>query len=343
VDESSIINYKIKYKIFKIQFGKKLQFSTGLLLYLLKNTNSNSVLHFNEIWNFSALIPYVIAKYKKIPYVVSTRGVLSDACLQSSSLRKKIANVLFVRRMLTGANAIHVTSEDELSRVKQLINNNNVYNIPNIADTNSVYKVTRDEATKELCIDGDKRYISTMARQIQHKGSHKIIKAMAHRDCDWTLLIGGPLVDDKYYEYLLLLAKKYNISDKVIFLDQLDNYKKSCLFKVSEYFVLLSDSENFGMVILESLMHSTPVITTKNTPWKQLVKCKAGWWVDDNDKSISNAIVDAYQTNNIMHHNMKKNSHLLYEKYSGKSILKKYKKMYNSIYSNYQKNIGESE
>jgi len=34
---------------------------------------------------------------------------------------------------------------------------------------------------------------------------------------------------------------------------------------------------------------------------------------------------------------------LLYEKYSGKSILKKYKKMYNSIYSNYQKNIGESE
>ena len=72
--------------------------------------------------------------------MVSTRGVLSDACLQSSSLRKKIANVLFVRRMLTGANAIHVTSEDELSRVKQLINNNNVYNIPNIADTNSVYK-----------------------------------------------------------------------------------------------------------------------------------------------------------------------------------------------------------
>jgi glycosyltransferase involved in cell wall biosynthesis len=178
-----------------------------------------------------------------------------------------------------------------------------------------------------------------MARQIKHKGTHKIIKAIAHENFDWYLLVGGPLVDEKYYKYLLSLVHKYNISDRVIFLGLLDEYKKSCLFKVSEYFILLSDSENFGMVILESLMHSTPVITTTSTPWKKLLEYNAGWWIEDNKKSISNALREANQITPKPYNILKKNSFLLYETFSQEKVLQKYTNMYNFVYTSFKKNI----
>ena len=339
VDEFSIKKYDVKYNIFKIQFGEKLQFSMGLLFHLLRNTNSKSVLHFNELWNFSALIPYIVAKYKNVPYIVSTRGVLSDACLSSSPLRKKIATKLFVKKLLASASAIHVTSSEEFIEVKRRVSNNKIFTIPNIADVDSMHKVTREEAMQNLGLDSNKLYISTMARQIKHKGTHKIIKAIAHENFDWYLLVGGPLEDKKYYKYMVSIAKKYNISDRVIFLGHLDEFQKSCLFEVSEYFILLSDSENFGMVILESLMHSTPVITTNTTPWEKLVEHNAGWWIDDNKKSISNALQEASKITPESYKVLRKNSFLLSKIFSPEKVLKKYINMYNLVHSNSTNNI----
>jgi len=48
----------------------------------------------------------------------------------------------------------------------------------------------------------------------------------------------------------------------------------------ADLFVLPTYSENFGIVVAEALYAGLPVITTKGTPWSDLVTNKCGWWID---------------------------------------------------------------
>ena len=48
--------------------------------------------------------------------------------------------------------------------------------------------------------------------------------------------------------------------------------EKDRIFRSCDLFVLLSYSENFGLAIAEALSYRLPVITTLNTPWKNLNK-----------------------------------------------------------------------
>ena len=52
------------------------------------------------------------------------------------------------------------------------------------------------------------------------------------------------------------------------------------LFQTSDFFVLPTHSENFGLAIAESLASGTPVITTMGTPWNDLNSSNAGAWIE---------------------------------------------------------------
>ena len=52
------------------------------------------------------------------------------------------------------------------------------------------------------------------------------------------------------------------------------------LFQTSDFFVLPTYSENFGLAIAESLASGTPVITTVGTPWNDLNSSNAGAWIE---------------------------------------------------------------
>ena len=88
--------------------------------------------------------------------------------------------------------------------------------------------------------EGDEEYVSSLKRQIDDKGLQDIVQ-----------LIGGVYGDDKW-----------------------------CLFQSSDFFVLPTHSENFGLAIAESLASGTPVITTVGTPWSDLNTSHSGAWIE---------------------------------------------------------------
>jgi glycosyltransferase involved in cell wall biosynthesis len=57
----------------------------------------------------------------------------------------------------------------------------------------------------------------------------------------------------------------------LIFIGPVFDKDKENLYAQADLFVLPSYSENFGAVVIEALAHGCPVITTKGTPWSELL------------------------------------------------------------------------
>ena len=77
-----------------------------------------------------------------------------------------------------------------------------------------------------------------------------------------------------------LCLKRIEFCEPVFGIDKWSTYANS------DIFVLPSPSENFGMVVAESLACGTPVVTTNGTPWHKLPKIGAGWCQDYGTESL---------------------------------------------------------
>ena len=104
------------------------------------------------------------------------------------------------------------------------------------------------------------------------------------------------------------------------------------MFREASLFVLPTFSENFGIVIAESLASYTPVITTKGAPWEDLKIHNSGWWIDIGVEPLKEALTIAMQTNENDLFEMGVNGRKLIEnKYSMASVAKQMLQLYQWI------------
>ena len=293
---------QISSKIFPARVGGMFQLSFGLFKYLISQKERDVVFHIHTFWNMIGLVTLFALLINKRPHlIISMRGVLLPAARCKKRFRKFIAWHLFVKYLIRKADAVHVTSKEERDEFLKIIDNSKVYLIHNIPPTSKISNIGEVASTQNIfnSFANRYRYFGTMSRIVPHKGVHKIIKAftlLSNMYDDWRLLIAGPIEDVKYHNELLSMVKANNLADKVIFVGQLNGKNKEEFFEKIELFILLSDSENYGMSIVESLHHSTPVIATKNSPWSEIAKYSAGWWIDDDEKVILSTMRESLST-----------------------------------------------
>ena len=249
------------------------------------------LIHLHGLWNGLNHYGAVYARDRKIPYVVSPRGMLSPWALNHKWLRKKLALIAYQRKDLQLADCLHATSEAEASRFRELGLRPRSATIAN--------GTTFPPLTEPKCKPSRaKRQALFLSRIHPVKGLINLVRAWATvRPPDWECVICGPdeanhLAEVKQ-EILAL-----NLEGTIRILPPASNDEKWKLFASSDLFILPSHSENFGIVIAEALACGVPVITTKNTPWEVLETDRSGWWVDDNVDGIVGAMKMAFNTSN---------------------------------------------
>jgi glycosyltransferase involved in cell wall biosynthesis len=106
----------------------------------------------------------------------------------------------------------------------------------------------------------------------------------------WTFTVAGK-GEPAYEQQLARRARGLGMADRVKFLGQIDGpVEKQAFFAQLDMLLVPSHTENFGIVVAESLAHGVPVVASRGTPWSELEREGCGLWVDNDPESLANAI-----------------------------------------------------
>ena len=284
------------------------------------------IVHVNCCWlPVCAAIQY-IAQKRGLKVVLTPHGMLEPWIVKRHYWTRKLpALMLYQKAAVQKADCIQSTAESERDNLMTLGYNSNIRIVKLGIDAESITMKTSWKKNKQLLFlsrvhvkkgisflieaadilreelqgykilvagEGDADYITTLKQQIVDKGLQEIIQ-----------LIGGVYGDEKWR-----------------------------LFQSSDFFVLPTHSENFGLAIAESLASGTPVITTVGTPWNDLNSSNSGAWIEIGTQPLVETLRRFLSLSDEELETMGKNGRKLIEtKYSAKVMAEEMMEVYEEI------------
>ncbi|QCX38822.1 glycosyltransferase family 4 protein [Aureibaculum algae] len=251
-----------------------------------REAKRSDIIHFNSVFSPYCFLPYLTLKFfnLKIKTVWSVRGELNENALNFKSWKKK--PVFFVLKKIMKRDSIiyHATSEKEKSEIQYVMGNQNIVLIPNLFYLNEKNEIKQEN---QLLFIGRIHPIKSIENIIE-----AIHLSKWFREKNFKLIIAGEYEKryTNYFNNLKSLINQYELSDLVEFAGSIQGEAKQKLYAQTYFTLLVSKTENFGNVVLESLAQGTPVIASKGTPWRDLNKNKAGFHIDNDPEIIAQTI-----------------------------------------------------
>lgn len=264
---------------------------------LTKEGSIFDVLHQHSLW---MAISRVTNRWRNTffrPTIVTPHGTLEDYALKRSAWKKKIALVAYEMDNLRHAACLHATAISEANSFRNFGLTNPIAVIPNGIPEEWLNR--QGDAARfrsRFSIPSDKRLLLFLSRINPKKGLPILFTAIEQLDKaleGWILVIAGFEDVPGYQRELEQLAKRLNISKKIIFSGPFYGEDKEDVFAAADIFVLPTHSENFGIVVTEALAAGVPVLTTHGAPWVELHSHNCGWWVEISEQGIYNGLQNA--------------------------------------------------
>lgn len=313
VSDDLFIRYLPVSRFYSKRWGYAASFSKAL-----SETSEVDVYHIQALWQYPGFATAQCARKKNSPYVVTIHGNLYPEALNHSSLIKKIALILFERRVLQEAACTHVTCMEELEHYRKLSFTNPVAVIPNPLEA--------CEVESPLFNDKKKR-IGYLGRLHPRKRVERLLEVWKRLSEPGELLIMGDGEPD-YVAFLKNEVERMQLTN-VRFIGWVSGVEKNRLLASLTCLVVPSDFENFGMIIPETLLQEVPVIATTGSPWQELETYRCGRWVDNDTDTLTGAVHEMLIMDADTHKEMgERGRQLILSKYTTRAISLQMKQMY---------------
>jgi glycosyltransferase involved in cell wall biosynthesis len=253
----------------------------------------NSILHQHGIWTALSRVANQWRTTAGHPVIVAPHGALDAWALKRSAWKKRLALATYEGRNLRSAASLHALSVQEAESCRSFGLQNPIAVIPN-GISESWIEGPGDYAgfRARWHLSAEDRIMLFLGRVTPKKGLPLLIGAMSRQRARldrWKLVIVG---DDEFGHRAEVerLIEQQGLRDHVQFIGPQYGQDKRDAFASADLFVLPSFSEGAPMTILEALGAGVPVLTTKASPWRDLVAHRCGWWVDVNEDALTSAL-----------------------------------------------------
>ena len=227
------------------------------------------VIHLHGLWHLNGLVVRSWSRSSGCRFYLSIHGMLAAPALATKAKRKKLAFLLYQRRVIESANHLIATSPAEESEIKTFGLKAPISVVPNGV-------VVPDHEGSE----NGHPTVLYLGRLDPIKGIDYLLSAWASLEQEfpgWYLRIVGSAPDN----YGCMLKKQIPELGlcRVQIQGALYGADRDKAMAEAAVFVLPSRSENFALTVAESLAVGTPVVATMASPWAGLETNGCGRWV----------------------------------------------------------------
>jgi len=241
------------------------------------------LVHLTAVYSFPTIPTLLASKVFGKPVVWSSRGALQrwkgSTRTVSKALWERVCRVSAPKRLI-----LHVTSEEEAKE--------SIGRFPGVETAIIPNGVEIPDALSPPNSNGMFRLLY-LGRLHPKKGVENLLTACKllneESTLNWSLTLAGP-GDHAYADTLRKRIQEYELSDRVRMVGEVRREKKQTLFDNSDLTIVPSYTENFGMVVAESLAHGVPVIASRGTPWRRVEEIGCGLWIENDPESLAKAI-----------------------------------------------------
>ena len=325
----------VKVKYFQVQRPRYYTFSWPLSRALKNEVKKFDIVHIHGIFHWPMASASFYCRKYKIPYVVSPRGMLDPTCLKHGAMKKYIYSLIFERRNLNGAAAIHFTAEEEKQQAVHF-----GLKVPNFVVPNGI-------ELKEFSLLPPKgkfseKHPETIGKQIilflgrlnWKKGLDLLSQAfsiLAEKRNDVHLVVAGP-DEDNYKSKIRNWISEEKVINNVTFTGMLVGQDKLEVLVDADIFCLPSYQENFGMAVVEAMACGLPiVISDQINIHKDITEAEAGIVVPCDTKGIALALLKLIENEGIGKEMGERGRRLVMKKYSQDKVAKQMVEIYEKI------------
>jgi glycosyltransferase involved in cell wall biosynthesis len=281
----------VRVRYFPLAFPRRLFGAARLSAAIGTEIDRYDLVHIHGLWNIPGWTAARQAQRAGVPYVISTRGMLDAGSLAHRARRKRLAYRAIERRNLAGAAFLHATSPAEAEALVRRGPGGPVVMVPNGVNLPAGAPPERGEFRRRLKLPGSVPLVAFLGRIHPIKRLDLVASAMervwAVRG-DAHLVIAGP---DEGTHRREMEPRFSALGAATHWVGELDEVDKWGLLAATDALVMCSDSESFGMSVVEAMAAGVPPVVTQTCPWGEVETEGCGFWVPQNAEAIASALL----------------------------------------------------
>jgi glycosyltransferase involved in cell wall biosynthesis len=275
-NEWNIINQNVQI----YYFGND-QLSKKNIYNLIHQTNFD-IIYLNGVFSyFFTIVPLLyLRKHKGHNAIVAARGMFASGALAIKRQKKQLF-LSFSKLMGLFNNVVfHATNESEKKDIIKVMGSNYEIKIAG----NLPKKIAIEGFAPKSKKSGSIQLIN-VARIAPEKNLKYALEILKDVKANVQFDYFGPIYDERYHNECKAVIEVLPKNIAVNYKGVIPNLEVNETLKNYDAMLMPTLGENFGHIILESLIAARPVIISDQTPWQNLEVDQSGWCIPLNEFS----------------------------------------------------------